>query len=138
MQQVFHHQMPAQLRFSDVDRFGHVNNTVYFSLFDMCKTKYFLSVLGMNIFDRCATVVAGVKANFLSPIYYPDEIVIETAIVHIGNKSVTIKQQAVNKRTREVKCECETVMVFFDTKENHSIVIPQEYRERIEKYEHIA
>ena len=40
----FPHQMPAQLRFSDVDRFGHVNNAVYFSLFDMCKTNYFMAM----------------------------------------------------------------------------------------------
>ena len=44
------HQMPAQLRFSDVDSFGHVNNAVYFSLFDMCKTKYFLDVIGDDVF----------------------------------------------------------------------------------------
>ena len=29
---VFHHTLPIQLRFNDVDKFGHVNNTVYFSL----------------------------------------------------------------------------------------------------------
>ena len=28
---VFHHTLPIQLRFNDVDKFGHVNNTVYFS-----------------------------------------------------------------------------------------------------------
>lgn len=26
----FHHSLPIQLRFNDVDKFGHVNNTVYF------------------------------------------------------------------------------------------------------------
>ena len=27
----FNHTLPIQLRFNDVDKFGHVNNTVYFS-----------------------------------------------------------------------------------------------------------
>lgn len=131
----YHHSMPAQLRFSDVDRFGHVNNSVYFSLFDMCKTNYFMTVLGMDIFDRISTVVASVKADFIAPIYYPDEIVIETAIIRLGHKSFTLHQHAINKRTREVKCECETVMVMFDAQRMCSLVIPTEYRERIEKYE---
>lgn len=26
----FRHTMPVQIRFSDVDQFGHVNNSVYF------------------------------------------------------------------------------------------------------------
>lgn len=34
---VFHHQLPIQLRFNDVDKFGHVNNTVYFSFYDLGK-----------------------------------------------------------------------------------------------------
>ena len=28
----YHHTMPIQLRWNDVDRFGHVNNEVYFSV----------------------------------------------------------------------------------------------------------
>ena len=72
----FRHQMPAQLRFSDVDQFGHVNNSVYFSLFDMCKTKYIMEVVGDEILSRLGTVVASIKADFIAPIYYPDEIVI--------------------------------------------------------------
>lgn len=41
---VFHHTLPIQLRFNDVDKFGHVNNTVYFSFYDLGKTEYFGSV----------------------------------------------------------------------------------------------
>ena len=44
----FNHFMPAQIRFSDVDQFGHVNNSVYFSLYDLAKTTYFKDVLGMS------------------------------------------------------------------------------------------
>ena len=29
---LFRHVMPLQIRFNDVDKFGHVNNTVYFDL----------------------------------------------------------------------------------------------------------
>ena len=68
---IFHHQMPAQLRFSDVDRFGHVNNSVYFSLFDMCKTRYFFDVVGKDIFEKTSTVIVHIDANFISPVYFP-------------------------------------------------------------------
>ena len=132
---VCRHQMPAQLRFSDVDRFGHVNNSVYFALFDMCKTKYFLDVIGPSVFDRLAIVIANVNADFLAPIYYPDEIVIQTSVIGMGNKSFTLFQRALNVRTQEVKCECQTIMVVFDTEESRSSRMPDEWKEKIIAYE---
>ncbi len=41
----FRHTMPVQIRFSDVDQFGHMNNSVYFSLYDLAKTTYIKDVL---------------------------------------------------------------------------------------------
>lgn len=129
--------MPAQLRFSDVDRFGHVNNSVYFSLFDMCKTRYFNDVVGTDIFDRMAPVVVHIEANFISPVYFPDEIVIDTSIVKIGNKSFTLLQRALNQRTEEVKCYCETVMVMMDTVTYESVEIDSEFRTKVSSYERL-
>ena len=60
----FRHVMPAQIRFSDVDQFGHVNNSVYFLLYDLAKTTYFLVVLGMSEWGDVVVVVANIKANF--------------------------------------------------------------------------
>lgn len=134
-QHIYRHRMPAQLRFSDVDRFGHVNNSVYFSLFDMCKTRYFNDVVGTDIFDRMAPVVVHIEANFISPVYFPDEIVIDTSIVKIGNKSFTLLQRALNQRTEEVKCYCETVMVMMDTVTNESVEIDSEFRTKVSSYE---
>ena len=127
--QTFRHRMPAQLRFSDVDRFGHVNNSVYFSLFDMCKTCYFHDVVGADIFNRMAPVIVHIDAKF------PDEIVIDTSIIKIGNKSFTLLQRAVNKRTNEVKCYCETVMVMMDTTVNKSVEIDEEFRTKVLDFE---
>ncbi len=41
---VFHHTLPIQLRFNNVDKFDHVNNTVYFSFYGLGQTEYFASV----------------------------------------------------------------------------------------------
>ena len=132
---LFHHELPAQLRWSDVDQFGHVNNNVYFSLYDMCKTRYFLDVAGEDIFQRITIVVANINANFIAPIYYPDEIVIQTTMERIGRKSFTLLQRAVNARTREVKCECRTIMVCYDREQGCTILMPGDVRQKIEEYE---
>jgi acyl-CoA thioester hydrolase len=138
---IFHHQMPAQLRFSDVDRFGHVNNSVYFSLFDMCKTRYFFDVVGKDFLEKMSTVIVHIDANFISPVYFPDEIVIQTAISKLGHKSFTVIQRAINKRTEDVKCECETVMVMVDNDAKQSVEISNDFRTKViafEKNENLA
>lgn len=131
----FRHELPAQLRFSDVDQFGHVNNSIYFSLYDMCKTRYFLDVVGDDVFQSMAIVVANINANFLAPIFYPDEIVIQTSMQKIGHKSFTLMQRAMNARTREVKCECRTIMVCYDRVHGCAMLMPDDVRRKIEEYE---
>ena len=75
------HRMPVQIRFSDVDQFGHVNNSVYFSLYDLAKTTYIKDVLGSADWSKLAIVVANINANFFMPVFFSDNLVIETAVV---------------------------------------------------------
>lgn len=131
----FHFRVPAQLRFSDVDRFGHMNNSVYFSLFDMCKMQYLHDVVAPDVLEHIGIVVANINVDFLSPIFFPDEIAIDTAITYLGNKSFVLVQRAINTRTLDVKCICRSVMVAYDINENKSIPMPDEYKKRIADYE---
>lgn len=45
----FKHSVPVQLRFNDADALGHVNNSVYFTFYDLGKTEYFKAVRGGEI-----------------------------------------------------------------------------------------
>lgn len=60
---VFHHALPIQLRFNDVDKFGHVNNTVYFSFYDLGKTEYFVQSPNQKIPDRKTKCVIKTHIN---------------------------------------------------------------------------
>jgi acyl-CoA thioester hydrolase len=131
----FNHFMPAQIRFSDVDQFGHMNNSVYFSLYDLAKTTYFKDVFGMAEWGELVVVVANINANFYQPVFFSDEMEIATAAVHLGNKSFTLLQRAVAKNTGEVKCECRTVLVMYDLYTKEPMPIPQAYKDAICRYE---
>lgn len=131
----FRHIMPAQIRFSDVDQFGHVNNSVYFSLYDLAKSTYVKEVLPDLDFGKMGIVVANIKADFFVPVFFMDKIVIETTVVQLGNKSFTLLQRAVTEETGEVKCECRTIMVLYDLKALEPISIPEEYKQMIYEYE---
>lgn len=131
----FKHVMPAQIRFSDVDQFGHVNNSVYFSLYDLAKTTYVNDVLGDANWGEMAIVVANISANFFAPVFFSDKVEIETSVVQLGNKSFTLLQRAVTTESREVKCECQTVMVLYNLIEKEPMQIPDAYKLAICDYE---
>lgn len=128
--------MPAQIRFSDVDQFGHVNNSVYFSLYDLAKTTYIKEVLsGRMKWNEVGIVVANISANFMNPIFFMDNVNIETATIELGNKSFTLLQRAVDPDSGVVKCECRTVMVVYDLKEQTPMPMPEDYKQAICDYE---
>ncbi|MCF0198891.1 MAG: acyl-CoA thioesterase [Bacteroidaceae bacterium] len=132
----FRHATDIQIRFNDVDSFGHVNNNAYFEYYDLGKERYLNEVLNSDFRQQeIVPVIANINANFIRPIFHTDHIEVETAIVHVGNKSFTLVQQAVNKDTGTVHCQCTTVMVCFDTATQTAREIPATFRKAIEEYE---
>lgn len=132
---VFHHVMPLQIRFNDVDKFGHVNNTIYFQFYDTTKTDYFASVCkGVN-WEKIAIVVVKIEAEFLAQIKGNSHIAGRTRVVKIGNKSFHLEQDVIDIDTNEIKSKCLSVMVLYDLQQQQTIPFPYEWRRDIIAYE---
>ena len=119
---VFHHTLPIQLRFNDVDKFGHVNNTVYFSFYDLGKTEYFGSVCTGVDWEKIGLVVVHIEANFVKQIFASDHIAVQTAVSKIGTKSFHLVQQVIDTKTNEVKCVCKSRPSYLQIASIHSLV----------------
>ena len=132
---VFHHILPIQLRFNDVDQFGHVNNTVYFSFYDLGKTDYFQTVCPHVDWGRDGVVVVHIETDFLAQIRATEPIAVETAVTAIGTKSFELLQRAINTQTGEIKCICRSVMVAFDLLQRESKPLDEEWIEAICRFE---
>ncbi|WP_300729393.1 thioesterase family protein [uncultured Bacteroides sp.] len=131
----FRHVMPVQIRFSDVDQYGHMNNSAYFSLYDLAKTSYMREVFGEMKWKDLGIVVANINADFLAPVFFSDELVIDTAVVHLGHKSFTLLQRAYNKASGVLKCQCRTVMVGYDVASKEPVELPGYFKKAICSYE---
>lgn len=131
----FRHSLPIQLRFNDVDVYGHVNNTVYFTYYDLGKTEYFFAAYPTIDFKKYGVVVVNIEANFLSQIKASDDISVETTVSEIGNKSMTLLQRVVNNKTQEIMCVCKSIMVAFDLEKGDSMTIPEDWKVAISNYE---
>lgn len=134
----YKHVLPIQIRFNDVDKFGHVNNTIYFQFYDTAKTDYIATVCkGIN-WERIAIVVVKIEAEFLAQIKADDHIAARTRVIKIGNKSFHLEQDIVDTDTQEVKCRCYSVMVLYDLEHQQSIPLPDEWRQAISQYESLS
>lgn len=133
----FHHRYPVQLRFNDIDTLGHVNNSIYFTFYDLGKSRYFEAVRQCSIdWRRADVVIANINADFISPIYPCEEIAVETCTIEIGHRSFTLLQRLINVESNEIKGICRTVMVGFDIAAGVSAPISDEWKEALCQYEH--
>jgi acyl-CoA thioester hydrolase len=132
----FKHTLPIQLRFNDVDSFGHVNNTVYFSFYDLGKTTYFAKLRKNSpALTDAGIVIVNLQADFLAPIFPTEQIAVQSAVIEIGNKSFKMFQRVINTDTNEVKCTCQTILVGFDKETNTSQPIAPDWKTAIAAFE---
>ncbi len=132
----FKQTTPLQLRFSDIDRLGHLNNSVYFAFFDLGKVDYFETLSGQNIeLLPEDMVVASVTVDFMSPVFPHEPIEVRTSVVELGNKSFRIFQRIVNVENELVKCQATTIMSGFDMHNNCAKEIPELWKEAICRFE---
>ena len=131
----YRHILPLQIRFNDVDKFGHVNNTVYFQFYDTAKTDYIATVCKGVDWERLAIVVVKIEAEFLAQIKSDSHIAGRTRVTKIGNKSFHLEQDVIDVDTQEVKSRCLSIMVLFDLEHQQTIPLPDEWRQAISCYE---
>ncbi|WP_406021730.1 acyl-CoA thioesterase [Nocardioides sp. NBC_00850] len=83
-------RIPMQVRWSDVDMYGHVNNAVYYQWFDSAINGWLLDEVGAVPREADVIGVVGESAcSYESEVGYGEEISIGLAVGAIGTSSVT-------------------------------------------------
>ena len=129
---IFTHSLPIQIRFSDIDVIGHVNNIIFLQYFDTGKADFMTTLLGRSIsWEEVDTVVANIDCAFIAPILWGEPIEVLTACTYIHDKSFKLLQMLRNSQTGEVKSVCETVMVAFDPDTQKVAPLKDEWRAKL-------
>ena len=85
----YYHFQEIPTRWMDNDVYGHVNNVVYYSLFDTAVNQYLIErgVLDVHTGNQIGLVVE-TQCRYLSSITFPDKVVSGIRVTKIGNTSV--------------------------------------------------
>lgn len=132
----FFHKTPIQIRFNDIDIMAHVNNSIYQNYFDLARLHYFEHVFEQKMsWKENALVLAKITIEYISPIFLNEEIVVMSKVYNLGNKSLNMKQEIICVSNNEIKSKNEAVLVAFGSKKNETILLPDEWRSKIAKFE---
>jgi len=132
----FHH--PIEVRYGDLDPQGHVNNAKHLTYFEQARIAYMVE-LGLftkdQSFMEIGVILADVHITYLVPIYFGEPIKVGVHISKLGTKSMTWMQNIVDAKTRKELARGEVIMVTYDYKEEKTVNIPHEWREKIKAFE---
>lgn len=138
---LFKHKTDVEVRFVDVDAFGHVNNANYLTYLEMARVNYFDEVADWQYnWSKQGIIVAKAEIDFIIPIKFKDEISVYTRCSRLGNKSFDLEYRIVRilEGQEQLMADGVTVMVAFDYDAKKSIEIPAEWKEAILKFEGVT
>ncbi len=134
----YHFYHPVEVRYGDLDPQGHVNNAKYLTYFEQARIAYMIK-LGLftkdQSFMEIGIILADIHITYLAPVYFEQIVKVGVHPVRIGNKSMTWEQNVVDAQTGKELAKGEIVMVTYDYRQEKTISIPQEWREKITQFE---
>jgi acyl-CoA thioester hydrolase len=122
---VYAHRVSENIRFSETDMLGHVNNTVFGIYFEIGRSSYF-NDQGFYKQDQVSLVIVKSEIHFSGMIYWPGKVEIGTRVTGLGNSSF-VTDQILQQEDRIVGRAIST-MVAIDPATNKSTPIPDNVR----------
>ena len=135
----FYH--PIEVRYGDLDPQGHVNNAKHLTYFEQARVAY---TIKLGLFNRDQSfmefgfILADIHISYFEPIYHGQNIKVGVRPAKMGNKSMTWEQVIVDDDTGKELAKGEVVLVTYDYREEKTITIPQEWREKISMFENLS
>ena len=116
---------PIEVRYGDLDPQGHVNNAKHLTFFEQARIAYMIE-LGLftkdQSFMEIGVILADVHITYHAPIYFGEHI--KAGV-----------QNIVDAKTGKVLAKGEVIMVTYDYREEKTVNIPHEWREKIKAFE---
>lgn len=134
----FRHVIPVEVRFGDLDVFGHVNNAVVFTYIETGRIRYLVD-LGIRSpqagWNDLAFILAHINCDFRRPIFYGQRVEVGSRITEIRRSSLKLEHRL--EADGELAAEGDGVLVHYDYAAQSSITISPEMRTRIEAFERL-
>jgi acyl-CoA thioester hydrolase len=126
----FVHFQTENVRFSDTDLIGHVNNVAFAALLESGRTAFAHSHLFAHLPDGGLTVMARVEIDYRRELHWPGRVDIGTCISAIGRSSYAMGQGIFLGES--CFATGRTTIVLIDRETRRSTPLPGEFRRVLE------
>ena len=118
------------LRFSDFDAYGHVNNAVYFTFMETARVKLFREALRELAARGIIIVVGTATCEYRLPITMDNsaQIIVSVWISRLGNSSFDL-EYLIHDGAGKSFANAKTTMICFDNVNKVPIAVPERIRE---------
>ena len=126
----FRHRTSVQIRFRDIDAFGHVNNAVVSSYVEQARVTYLRDVLDLDPIgpeDRMPLILAMIQVEYLSPIFLEDRLDIGSRVDWVGNTSIGMSHELRAEGGRDL-ARSSSVLVSYDYAQARPMPVPDDWR----------
>jgi acyl-CoA thioester hydrolase len=117
------------VRWRDLDVLGHVNNAVFLSYVEQARIAFLASLGLVDDARDPKMILARVAIDFRSPASHGEVVEVGVRPSHFGTKSFELEHEL--RVGERLVAEVRTVLVAYDYGRNESIVLPDEWRERM-------
>ena len=126
--------VPIATRWSDNDAYGHLNNVVYYSLFDSAVNAILIEA---GLLDPATSSIVGLvvesSCRFYSGLTYPEPAEVGVAVEHLGRSSVRYHLAVFKAGATHAVAAGRYTHVYVDRQTNRPFPIPEGHRELMEK-----
>ncbi len=132
-----HFQYPIEVRYSDLDPQGHVNNACYLTYFEQARIQYIkhAGIWQGGSFLNLGIIVATAQVNFLAPVLFGQKIMVGVCVIRLGNKSLQMEYSMLDMDTKQELANGSTILVAYDYHTKKTVPIPEDWRQAIIKIE---
>ena len=117
-------------RWNDNDIYGHMNNVVYYEMFDSVINRYLITEGCLNISNGpTAGIIPETRCRYHKPLRFPDRLDVGLRVTRLGKSSVVYDSSIFRIRDNDAAAECYFVHVFVDRKQqDRPVPIPDSVR----------
>ena len=140
----FAHRHAVEVRLSDTDAMGHVNNARYLTYVEIARVAYYERVtgkplpLGVHGAEE-GMILAEIRMTYRSPAFYGETLTVESRVERIGNTSFSMVHRITAPESRygpaRLVATADSTLVSYDYTDERPVPVPEELRRGIEGLE---
>ncbi|HEY8239138.1 MAG TPA: thioesterase family protein [Candidatus Limnocylindrales bacterium] len=140
----FAHRHEVEVRLSDTDAMGHVNNARYLTYVEIARVAYYERVTGnlLPIGTHGAEegmILAEIRMTYRSPAFYGETLTVESRVERIGRTSFAMVHRITAPQSRVAAARliavADSTLVAYDYQAEQPIPVPNEWRAAMEAFE---